>query len=96
MKITPRPDERRWDIDVVDSMLYRNAFLPDGPGGLPLDDTPDPLRAIVSGITGSWHWGPALYCLWQWASQHSPHTRQWSAEWRFSLDGEQQGEAIRY
>ena len=55
---------------------------------------PDPLTAIVSGEAGTWHPGHALYCLWWWAQRRWPHSRDWTATWRFSLDGRQQLEAI--
>ena len=68
--------------------------LPDSPTPLLLDQPPDSLTAIVSGTAGTWHPGHALYCLWQWARRRWPHTRAWSAAWRFYLDGRQQLEAI--
>ena len=55
---------------------------------------PDPLTAIVSGTAGTWHPGHALYCLWRWVQHRWPHTRVWSATWRFYLDGQQQLEVI--
>ena len=48
----------------------------------------------MSGTTGTWHPGHALYCLWTWARRRWPHTTVWSATCRFYLDGRQQLEAI--
>ena len=75
-------------------MLPANAALPDSPTPLPNDQPPDPLTAIVSGAAGNWHPGHALYCLWRWAQRRWSHTRDWTAMWRFHLDGQQQLEAI--
>ena len=86
MWITPRPLARHWDL------LPRETGLPDGPTTLPPNFPPDPLTAIVSGRAGSWHLGHALYCLWTWAQQRWPHSRQWSAAWRLHLDGWRQAE----
>ena len=91
VRITTHPQERQ---GAVDSMLPANAALPDGPNPLPNDQPPDPLTAIVAGAAGTWHPGHALYCLWQWAQRRWPHTRDWTATWRFHLDGRQQLEAI--
>ena len=49
----------------------------------------------MSGTAGTWHPGHALYCLWRQAQRRWPHTRVWSATWRFYLDGRQQLEAIQ-
>ena len=48
----------------------------------------------MSGEAGTWHPGHALYCLWRWAQRRWSHTRDWTATWRFYLDGRQQLEAI--
>ena len=75
-------------------MLPATTALPDSPTPLLKDQPTDPLTAIVSGTAGTWHPGHALYCLWRWARRRWPHTRVWSATWRFYLDGRQQLEAI--
>ena len=75
-------------------MLPASAALPDGPTPLSHDQPSDPLKAIVSGEAGTWHPGHALYCLWRSAQRRWPHTRNWTAKWRFHLDGRQQLEAI--
>ena len=48
----------------------------------------------MSGEAGTWHPGHALYCLWRWAQRRWPHTRDWTATWRFQLVGREQLEAI--
>ena len=48
----------------------------------------------MSGAAGTWHPGHALYCLWWWAGRRWSDTRDWTATWRFHLDGRQQLEAI--
>ena len=48
----------------------------------------------MSGTVGTWHPGHALYCLWRWARRRWPHTRVWSARWRYQLDSRQQLETI--
>ena len=55
---------------------------------------PDPLTAIVSGASSTWHLGHTLYCRWRWAQHRWLHTTDWSATWRFHLDVRQQTEAI--
>ena len=75
-------------------MLPASAALRDSPTPLANDQPPDPLTAIVSGAAGTWHRGHALYCLWRWAQRRWPHTRYWTATWKFHLDGRQQLEAI--
>ena len=75
-------------------MLPAATDLPDSPTPLLPGQPPDLLTAIVSGMAGTWHPGHALYCLWRWAQRCWPHTRAWSATWRFYLDGWQQLEAI--
>ena len=94
VRITPRPLENHWDLEAADSMLPRDVDLPDGPTPLLPGQPPDLLTAIVSGEAGTWHPEHALYCLWRWAQRRWPHTRDWSAAWRFHLDGRQQTEAI--
>ena len=94
VRITPHPLESHWSLEAVHSMLPASAALPDGPTPLPRDQVPDPLTAIVLGEAGTWHPGHALYCLWRWAQRRWPHTRNWTATWRFHLDGWQQLEAI--
>ena len=94
VRITPHPQERRWSLEAVDSMLLAAAGLLDTPTPLSNDQPPDPLTAIVSGAAGTWHPGHALYWLLQWAQRRWPHTRDWTTTWRFYLDGEQQVEAI--
>ena len=94
VRSTPRPLERRLDLEAVDTMLPRDTDLPDGlnpplPGQLP-----DPLTAIVSGRARTWPLGHALYCLWLSAQRRWQHTKEWSATWRFQLDGRQQAEII--
>ena len=94
VRITPHPQERHCSLEAVDSMLPASAALPDSPTLLPNDQPPDPLTAIVSGAAGSWHQGNALYCLWRWAQRRWSHSRDWTATWRFNLEGRQQPEAI--
>ena len=94
LRITARPQERRCDLEAVNSKLPRDAPLLDGPTILRPDQPPDPRTANLSGIAGRWHPGHALYCLPRWAQLRWPHTREYSAEWSFHLDGRQQGEAI--
>ena len=94
VRITPHPQERHWCLEAVDSMPKANAALLDSPTPLPNDQPPDPLMAIVLGAAGTWHPGHPLYCLWRWAQRRWPHTRDWTATWRFHLDGWQQLEAI--
>ena len=64
-RITPQPLERHWNLGAVHSRLPRETALPDGPTTLPPDHLQDPLTTIVSGRSGSWQPGHALYCLWQ-------------------------------
>ena len=80
VRINPHPQKCHWNLEPVEPMLPARAALPDG--------------ATVSGESGSWHPGHALYCLWRRAQRHWPHTRDWSATWRFYLDSRQQMEAI--
>ena len=94
VRIIPHPEESHWSLKAADSMLLATTALPDSPTPLLNDQPPDPLTAIVSGTASTWHPGHALYCLWQWAQRRWPHTRVWSATWRFYLDGRQQLEAI--
>ena len=86
VRIIRHPQRGHWSLEAVDSMLPATPLLTGQP--------PDPLRAVVSGTAGTWHPGHALYCLWRWARRRWPHTRAWSAAWRFYLDGRQQLEAI--
>ena len=94
VRIIPHPQDNHWSLEAVDSMLRATTDLPDNPTPLLQDQPLDPLTAIVSGMAGTWHPGHALYCLWRWARRRWPHTRAWSAAWRFYLDGRQQMEAI--
>ena len=94
LRIIPHPQESHWSLEAVDFMLPATTDLPDSPTALLNGQPPDPLTAIVSGTVGTWHPGHALYCLWRWARRRWPHTRVWSATWRFQLDGRQQLEAI--
>ena len=94
VRIIPHPQESHWSLEAVDSMLPATTALPDNPTPLLPGQPPDPLTAIVSGTAGTWHPGHALYCLWRWAQHRCPHTRVWSATWRFYLGGRQQLEAI--
>ena len=94
VRIIPHPQDNQWSLEAVDSMLRETPGLPDNPTPLLPNQPPDPLTAIVSGAAGTWHPGHALYCLWRWARRRWPHTRAWSAAWRFYLDGRQQMEAI--
>ena len=94
VRITPHPQESHRSLGAVDSMLPATTALPDSPIPLPNDQPPDPLAAIVSGTDGTWHPGHALYCLRPWARRRWPHTREWTATWRFHLDGRQQPGAI--
>ena len=83
VRIIPHPQESHWSLEAVNSMLLATTALPDSPTPLLIDQPVDPLTAIVSGTAGTWHPGHALYCLWQWARRRWPHTRAWSATWRF-------------
>ena len=94
VRITPHPQESHWSLEAVGSMRPATTALPDSPTPLINSQPPDPLMAIMSGTVGTWHPGHALYCLWRWARRRWPHTRVWSATWRFHLDGRQQLEAI--
>ena len=93
VRVTPRPEDGRWDLEAVESMIPVTAPLPDAPSTLNPDQPPDPLAAVTSGQAGSWHSGHAFYCLWQWARRWWPDTRPWTAAWRFHRDGLQQAEA---
>ena len=63
VRITPQPQEHRWSLEAVDSMLLANAALLDSPNPLPNDQPPDPLTAIVSRAAGTWHPGmPSTAC----------------------------------
>ena len=90
VRIIPHPQESGWRMEAVGSMLPATTDLLDSPTPLLPGQPPDPLTAIVSGTSGTWHPGHALYCLWRWARRRWPHTRAWSAAWRFYLDGRQQ------
>ena len=92
--ITPHSQKCHWSLEAVDSMNPASAALPGSPNPMPNDQPPDPLTAIVLGGAGTWHPGHALYCLWRWAQRRWQHTRDWTATWRFHLDGRQQLEAI--
>ena len=94
VRIIPQPQESHWSLEAVDSMLSAATALRDGHDPLLNGQPPDTLTAIVSGTAGNWHPGHALYCLWRWARRRWPHTRAWSATWRFYPDGRQQLEAI--
>ena len=94
VRIIPHPQRGHWSLEAVDSMLPATTDLPDSPTPLLPGQPPDPLTAVVSGTAGTWHPGHALYCLWRWAQRRWPHTRAWSAAWRFYPDGRQQLEAI--
>ena len=84
VRIIPHPQESHWSLEAVDCMLPATTALPDSPTPLLPCQPPDPLTAIVSGTAGTWHPGHALYCLLRWAQRRWPHTRAWSATWRFS------------
>ena len=90
----PYPQESHCSLEAGSSMLLATSALPDSPTPLLKEQPPDPLTAIVSGTAGTWHPGHALYCLWRWARRRWPHTRVWSATWRFYLDSRQQLEVI--
>ena len=92
--ITPQPQECHRSLEAVDSMLPASAALRDSPTPLPNDQPRDPLTAIVWGAASTWHPVHALYCLWRWAQRRWQHTRDWTATWRFHLDGRQQMEAL--
>ena len=94
VRVIPHPQESHWSLEAVDSMLPATTALPDSPTPLLPGQPPDPLTAIVSGTAGTWHPGHALYCLWRWTQRRWPHTRVWSATWRFYRDARQQFEAI--
>ena len=94
VRIIPHPQNNHWRVEAVDSMLRATTGLPDNPTPLLANQPPDPLTAIVAGTAGTWHPSDALYCLWRWARRRWPHTRAWSAAWRFYLDARQQMEAI--
>ena len=63
------------------------ARQPHPPAQGPAPRPPDGYRA---GGGGTWHPSHALYCLWQWVQRRWQHTRDWTAAWRFHLDGRQQ------
>ena len=90
VRITPHPQRGHWSFEAVNSMLPVTTDQPDSPIPLLLGQPPDPLTAVVSGTAGTWQPGHAVYCLWRWARRRPPHTRAWSAAWRFYLDGRQQ------
>ena len=94
VRITPHSQESHWSLQAVNSMLPATTALPDSPTPLLNNQPRDPLKAIISGTVGTWHQGHALYCLCQWVRRRLPHTREWTATWRFHLDGRQQLEAI--
>ena len=94
VRITTHPQESHWSLEAVDSMLPATTALPDSPTPLLNHQPPDPLTAIMSGKVRTWHLGHAFYCLWQWARRRWPHTMEWTATWRFHLDGRQQLQAI--
>ena len=94
VRIISHPQESHWSLESVNSMLLAATALPDSPTPLLNDQPPDPLTAILSGTAGTSHPGHALYCLLRCARRRWPHTRVWSATWRFYLDGRQQLEAI--
>ena len=94
VRIILHPQRGHSSFEAVDSMLLATKDLPDSPTPLLPDQPPDPLTAVVSGTAGTWHPGHALYCPWWWARRCWPHTRAWSAAWRFYVDGRQQLEAI--
>ena len=94
VRITPQPLENHRDLKAADSMLPMEVGLPDDPTPPLPGQPPDLLTAIVSGAADTWHPGHALYCLRWWTQRRWPHTRDWSAAWRFDLDGQQQTEAI--
>ena len=60
---SPHPQECRWNLEAVDSLLPARAALPDGPIPLPQNQPRNSLTAIVSGEAGTWHPGRTLYCL---------------------------------
>ena len=94
VRIIPHPHNSHWSLKAVDSMLPATTALPESPTPLLPGQPPDPLTAIVLGTAGTWHPGHALHFLWRWAQRRWPHTRVWSATWRFYLDGRQQLKAI--
>ena len=94
VRIIRHPQRGHWSLEAVDSMLPATTDLSDSPNRLLLDQPLDSLTAVHSGTAGTWQPGHALYCLWRWARRRWPHTRAWSAAWRFYLDGRQQLEAI--
>ena len=94
VRIIPHPQESHWSLEAINSMPPATTTLPDSPTPLLEGQSPNPLTAIVSRTVGTWHPGHALYCLWWWARRRWPHTRVWSATWRFHLDGRQQLEVI--
>ena len=94
VRITQHPQESHWSLEAVDTMLPGTTALPDNATPLLNGKPPDRLTTIVSGTVGTWHPGPALYCLGGWARRRWPHTRVWTTTWRFHLDGRQRLEAI--
>ena len=94
VRIIPQQQKSHRSFKAVDSMLLATTALPDSPTPLLKCQSPHPLTAIVSGTAGTWHPGHALYRHWRWARRRWPHTRAWSATWRFYLDGRQQLEAL--
>ena len=63
VRIIPHPQESHWNLEAVNSMLPATTPLPDSPTPLLSSQPPDPLTAIRSGNTGTWHPGCALYRL---------------------------------
>ena len=94
VRIIPHLQDSHWSLEAAGSMLLATTALPDSPIFPLPGQPPDPLTAIVSGTAGTWHPGDALYCLWRWVQRRWPHTRAWSATWRFYPDSRQQLEAI--
>ena len=94
VRITLHPQEYHWNLKAADSVLLARAALPGGSTPLPHNQPPDPLTDVVLGEAGSWHPINALFCLWRWAQSRWSHTRDWTATWRFHLDGRRQPEAI--
>ena len=65
VRITPHPQESHWSLQAVNTTLPATRSLPDSPIPLLNGQPPDPLKAIMSRIAGTWHPGHALYCLWR-------------------------------
>ena len=54
-RVTPRPEDKQWDLEAVNSIIPVAAPLPDAPTTVNPGQPPDPMTAVTSGQAGSWH-----------------------------------------